>query len=98
MTPEQEKQVFNRIIAFFGDESQKIMAIEEMSELIKELTKELRDRGDVEHIAEEIADVEIMLSQLKIIYNVHDKVASVRDYKLNRISKIMDELERKQVS
>jgi NTP pyrophosphatase (non-canonical NTP hydrolase) len=95
MKEDQEKQILNRAVTFFGDESQKIMAIEEMSELIKELTKELRSRGDVEHIAEEIADVEIMLSQLKIIYNVHDKVASVRDYKLNRISKIMDELEKK---
>lgn len=95
MTPEQEKQVFNRTVAFFGDESQKIMAIEEMSELIKELTKELRQRGDVEHIAEEIADVEIMLSQLKIIYDVHERVASMREYKLNRISKIMDDLAKK---
>lgn len=95
MTPEQEKQVFNRTVAFFGDESQKIMAIEEMSELIKELTKELRQRGDIEHIAEEIADVEIMLSQLKIIYDVHERVASMREYKLNRISKIMDDLAKK---
>lgn len=95
MTPEQEKQVFNRTVAFFGDESQKIMAIEEMSELIKELTKELRQRGDIEHIAEEIADVEITLSQLKIIYDVHERVASMREYKLNRISKIMDDLAKK---
>ena len=95
MTPEQEKQVFNRTVAFFGDESQKIMAIEEMSELIKELTKELRQRGDIKHIAEEIADVEIMLSQLKIIYDVHERVASMREYKLNRISKIMDDLAKK---
>ena len=67
MTPEQEKQVFTRAIRLFGDESQKIMAIEEMSELIKELTKELRHRGDVAHIAEEVADVEITLAQLKMI-------------------------------
>lgn len=95
MTPEQENYIFNRAISFFGKESQKIMAIEEMSELIKELTKELRDRGDISHIAEEVADVEIMLSQLKLLYNIHNEVLSNRDYKLTRLSKVMDELEKK---
>ena len=35
------------------------MVIEEMSELTKELCKELRDRGKIENIADELADVEI---------------------------------------
>ena len=64
----QQNTIFNQAIDFFGFESQKIMAIEEMSELTKELTKELRNRGNVENIADELADVEIMLAQLKIIY------------------------------
>ena len=32
------------------------MVIEEMSELTKELCKDLRDRGNIENIADEIAD------------------------------------------
>ena len=36
-----------------------------MSELTKELCKELRDRGNTEDIADELADVEITLAQIK---------------------------------
>ena len=41
-----------------------------MSELTKELCKELRDRGNVEDIADELADVEITLAQIKMIYDI----------------------------
>jgi hypothetical protein len=44
----------------FGERAQMTMAIEEMSELAKELCKRCRGRDNVEAIAEEIADVEII--------------------------------------
>ena len=42
-----EYKIYQEAIEFFGNTSQKIMVIEEMSELTKELCKELRDRGNV---------------------------------------------------
>ena len=72
MNKEDELKVYNDAIDFFGDISQKIMVLEEMSELTKELCKDLRDRGNTESIAEEIADVEITLAQIKMIYNIHN--------------------------
>jgi len=93
---EQELKIYNEAIDFFGVESQKIMVIEEMSELTKELCKELRNRGDVAHIAEELADVEITLAQLKMIYNIHQAVEEQKDYKLNRLAKNMAELKKAQ--
>ena len=92
MDKEQQNTIFNQAIDFFGFESQKIMAIEEMSELTKELTKELRNRGNVENIADELADVEIMLAQLKIIYNIHDLVEQHKDFKLNRLAASIEKL------
>ena len=71
MEKQQEYKIYNEAIEFFGDLSQKVMVIEEMSELTKELCKDLRDRGNVENIADELADVEITLAQLKMIYNIH---------------------------
>ena len=67
------------------------MVIEEMSELTKELCKELRNRGNVESIADELADVEITLAQIKMIYNIYDLVEQHRDFKLRRFMKIMEE-------
>lgn len=63
-------------IKTFGKEPQKMMAIEEMSELTKAICKEARVKlGTDEHravkanIVEEIADVFIMLSQLVEMYD-----------------------------
>ena len=42
------------------------MAIEEMSEVTKELCKELRDWANIENIADEVADVENTLAQIKM--------------------------------
>jgi NTP pyrophosphatase (non-canonical NTP hydrolase) len=86
MNKEQELKIYQEAIDFFGNTSQKIMVIEEMSELTKELCKELRERGNVENIADELADVEITLAQLKMIYNIHEMVEKHKDFKLHRFA------------
>ena len=68
------------------------MVIEEMSELTKELCKELRNRGDVEHIADELADVEITLAQIKSIYDICQTVEEHKDFKLRRLAASMEKL------
>ena len=70
------------------------MVIEEMSELTKELCKELRDRGNIENIADELADVEITLAQIKMIYDIDKTVEDHKDYKLRRFASRMDELKK----
>lgn len=95
MQTEDENRIYREAIDFFGETSQKIMVIEEMSELTKELCKELRDRGDVEHIADELADVEITLAQLKNIYNIHKMVEEHKDFKLRRLETNMAKLKQK---
>lgn len=92
MERDEEYKIYREAIEFFGNTSQKVMVIEEMSELTKELCKELRDRGNVENIADELADVEITLAQLKMIYNIHDLVEEHRDFKLRRLAKNMAEI------
>lgn len=77
----------SRAIAHYGVENQTIQAIQEMSELTKELTKSLLGRQDVTHIIEEIADVEIMVEQLKMMYDGSEgkRVAIVKKAKLDRL-------------
>ena len=82
--------ILQKAIYTYGKEKQMIMAMEEMSELIKELSKNMRGENNVEHIAEEIADVEIMLAQLKIIHNCQNRVA---DWRLKKIDRLKARLE-----
>ncbi|MBR2033798.1 MAG: hypothetical protein IKA03_03900 [Alphaproteobacteria bacterium] len=95
MEIEQENKIYNDAIAFFGETSQKIMVVEEMSELIKELCKDLRDRGNIENIADEIADVEITIAQIKSIYGIEKAVEEHRDFKLRRFASRMAEIKSK---
>lgn len=61
------------------------LAIEEMSELIKELIKEgIRGKkNNIPQITEEIADFQVMLETLKRLYNISDMaIAKVMDVKI----------------
>ena len=69
----------------YGKQSQLVMAMEEMSELTKELSKNLRGADNAKALAEEIADVEIMLEQLKLMFNIRDEVTQQRTVKLQRL-------------
>ena len=77
----------------FGAEAQMVMAIEEMSELTKELCKHRRGRDNVEAIAEEIADVEIMLRQIVILFDCAESVETFRRDKLERLAERIKEAE-----
>lgn len=68
-----------------GTDAQIIVAMEELSELIKELSKHLRDKGDINHISEEMADVDIMMKQLKIMFGNYGRVMYWRGVKLERM-------------
>ena len=92
MKKEQEIAIYKEAIDLFGILSQKIMVIEDMSELVKELCKELRDRGNIENIADELADVEITLAQIKMIYDIEKDVKKHKDFKLKRFASRMKEI------
>lgn len=61
------------------------VAIEEMSELTKEIIKWKRYKNNGDAVAEEIADVEIMLEQLKIMHNNTTQVEAWKRIKIDRL-------------
>lgn len=71
-------QIMEQAVDNFGHAHQIIKAMEEMAELEKELCKILSEPTNtaarLDNIAEEIADVEIMLTQLKIIFAIPVKL------------------------
>ena len=81
-TYEERKAVYDAALGKWGAKMQATVAIEEMSEVIKQITKMLRGKLDREHMAEEIADATIMLEQLRQMLNINDSVESWMDYKI----------------
>ena len=79
---EERKRVYEAALSKWGAELQATVAIEEMSEVIKEITKMLRGNLSREHMAEEIADATIMLEQLRQMLNINDSVESWVNYKI----------------
>ena len=76
----QGNDFYNRIIEYFGSSNQCVVAIEELSELQKEICKHLRGLGNVHHIAE----VQIMLEQLQRIFDCHSEVELMKKQKIQR--------------
>lgn len=74
----------NTIAHHYGKDSQVLIAIEEMSELTKELCKYFRRFDRKNEIIEEIADAEIMIEQLKCLFDIHTEVEDEIDYKIER--------------
>lgn len=85
MTP-WETAVCKRAVDTYGKEHQLIICMEEMAELTKELSKNMRGQDNLPHIAEEVADVEIMLEHVKVIFGIREDVTTVKDEKLIRLN------------
>ena len=82
--------VYLEAIKTFGSLSQMVIVMEECSKKQKEVSKIIREKGNLENLAEEIADVEIMLEQLKLIFTLHDKVATKKGEKIERLKRIIE--------
>ena len=80
----------NKSIEKHGKQMQFNVCIEEMSELTKELCKSMRGFENEDMITEELADVYIMLENVKIICGIKDKdIQREVNFKLNRLEERM---------
>ena len=79
------KQLYQQATNKWGVDAQLTVAIEELSELLKEICK--YKRGELSGIAEEVADVEIMCEQLRFIFDCDEDVEYWKNYKLKRLEK-----------
>lgn len=82
---DERRAVYRRAIEKYGEDAQLWMVIEEMSELAKEICKYQRGKRCLADIADEIADVQIMLEQATMIFGVDDLVREHRDAKIERL-------------
>ncbi len=82
---DHEKRVYDTAIEFYGRQHQMTVALEELSELQKEICKMLRGMGNTKHLAEEMADVEVILDQLKIMFSNELAIKEWKQMKVNRL-------------
>lgn len=85
-----ETEVLQRALDTYGSTLQIAMVFEEMSELQKELCKYLRGKYSPASIAEEIADVEIMIEQMKMLFCCAEDVRNERRRKVERLKERLD--------
>ncbi|MBR0365772.1 MAG: hypothetical protein IJH94_03105 [Clostridia bacterium] len=87
-----------RIAEHYGWDAQAVQTMEECAELIQALSKSARantadDIADAaEHIKEEIADLEIMVEQIKYMLNMSD--ADIDEIKEQKIARQIERINR----
>jgi NTP pyrophosphatase (non-canonical NTP hydrolase) len=80
-----------KAIATYGVDMQLTVAVEEFSELIKEICKCKRGNDNIDGITEEMADCYIMLKQLEIIFDIDTR--DIRHIINNKIDRLKCRLE-----
>lgn len=83
-----------KAIETYGKDMQLNVAIEEFSELIKEICKHKRGEDNRDNIIEEMADCYIMLEQLGVIFGIwFEEIEYKKVEKLERLEKRLAESE-----
>lgn len=83
---EKETEIYKAAVKHFGGANQVLKAIEELSELARALVQDEMGvpKANI-HVEEEIADVEIMLNQLRLLYDPRE-IDDWKDSKLERLA------------
>lgn len=94
---EDNRTIYEKILwkalNVFGPEMQITVCVEEMSELTKELCKAKRGSENRKNIAEEIADVRIMLDQMEMLFSIKKLAKDATEAKLLRLNTRIKEAE-----
>ena len=88
ISDEKQTEICKKAVNTFGEYTQLDMVIEEMAELTQAISKLKRNK---EHnVEEEVADVEIMLQQVKLmsLFDVK-KIDEIKEQKLKRLEGVV---------
>lgn len=86
----QTLTILTKSLEHFGRVNQQVKTIEEMAELTKEVCKEIGGLlSNREAVIEELADVQIMIFQMQMIYGVDDVQQQIA-IKLHRLKERMN--------
>lgn len=90
--------ILTKAIERYGSSNQMIKAMEEMGELTRALSRQMTSESATEMlkarrgVVEELADVEIMLEQLKMIFDIKPaEIEKEKEFKLVRLNARIDD-------
>lgn len=82
----KNKKIYEKALNTWGEIAQIFMLFEEMSELQKAICKKYRNKNiSNDNIIDELADVEIMLEQMIILFTNEKAVSIIKQQKINRL-------------
>lgn len=84
-------EVYREALRQNGNTIQMVVAMEELMECAKEISKNIRGKYNIDHLAEEVADATIMLEQVRMIRGINELVCRKMDEKIRRLSKNLEE-------
>ena len=82
------KRLYKKALRCWGAYAQIDMVIEECSELIQAFQKAKRGKNNLDNIFEEIADVEIMIEQMRCLYG-NVEINEWKQVKLNKLYNLL---------
>ena len=88
---EERCKVYMNALIANGDMVQMTKAVEELGECIQAISKVMLGGEDFDHLAEEVADATIMLEQMRLMFNINDRVCEYMDAKVMRLDKNLRE-------
>lgn len=94
--------VYVKAIQTFGEENQLFQLCEELAELIKAVNKWRRNKelanvytAYLDDVTEEIADVEIMIDQVKLMLNIQEvELLDMKQKKIHRLAERLKNYDR----
>ncbi len=84
--------LYKKAMEKFGEIKQLNKAIEELSELIRAISR-IETENDKNNLSEELADVRIMIEQIERHFDLEDKVEVWKKFKLDRLEYYLTENE-----
>ena len=91
---EDRTKIYADAAEAFGNNMQIVVALEELSEVQKELCKALRGKVNTFNLAEEVADATIMLEQIRQMFNINEQVCGYMDEKVLRLQQRIKEFQK----
>ena len=82
---DERAKVYMNALITYGDQKQMVKCLEELSECQQAICKILIGGENFDHLAEEIADATIVLEQMRLLFNINDRVCQYMDAKVQRL-------------
>ena len=82
---EERVKTYTNALIHYGDRKQMVKCVEELAECQQAICKVILGGENFDHMAEEIADATIMLEQMRLMFNINDRVCEYMDAKVKRL-------------